>query len=111
MQEQGKMFRTANAVIFSQVHDSVSTIEVIDMTDVIRADFSSVPSVSDVIVERDGKDFEVRVFMKDFDRQDLRRRVYAKEKGFYREFPEYSFDFLLLDASDNPDHVLEEPAS
>ncbi len=110
-QEQRKMFPTAYARVFPQIRDSVNTLKAIDMIEFIKADFSSVSSVSEVIVDRNGNDFEVRVFLKEFDRADFRRRVYAKEKDFYREFPAYSFDFLLLDASDHSDNVYEGSTS
>jgi len=80
-------------------------LEAIDITDFIRNDFSSIPSVSEVAVHRRGTEFEVQVFLTNFDR-DLRRKVYAKEEALYREFPSYSFSFNLVDASES-NNVLE----
>jgi len=75
------------------------------MTDFLKTDFSGVPSVSEVVVNRQGNHFEVQVFLTKFER-GLRKKVYAKEEALYREFPSYSFSFNLVDASE-PNNVLE----
>jgi hypothetical protein len=103
------MFPTAYAGLFPQIRGSVTIVNAIDMTDFIKTDLSSVPSVSDVEVRRRGNDFEVNVFLANFERT-LRRRIYAKEKALHREFPDYSFDFNLVDVSEQND-VLDSAVS
>jgi hypothetical protein len=68
------------------------------MTTFLTADFSAIKGVCDVNVLRRGNDFRVDVSLGRFER-DIRRKVYAKQKALYREFPDYSFDFRLVDAS------------
>jgi hypothetical protein len=105
MEGQRNVIPAAYARLFRQINGSVNILGAIDMTDFIRNDFSGVPGVSEVVVNRQGNEFEVQVFLAKFER-DLRRKVYAKEEALYREFPSYSFSFNLIDASES-NNVLE----
>lgn len=104
------MFPQAHSRSFTQSCHAQGILKAIDMTDFIKTDFSSVPHVSDVEVSRNGRDFAVTVYLTNFDRP-FRRKVYAKERAMYREFPQYSFDFNLVDASQQIDDVFGDGVS
>jgi len=61
-------------------------------------EIENIDGVRDVRVNRNGAAFSVDIDLLNFDKAS-RRRVYAKEKDLYREFPNYTFNFCLIDAS------------
>lgn len=75
-----------------------TVLPALDMTEFITADFSSVTGVQDVRVSQDRDRFTVEVVLSSFER-DVRRKVYSKQRDFYREFPTLGFSFYLVDAS------------
>jgi hypothetical protein len=54
--------------------------------------------VRDVRVSQDRDRFTVEVVLSSFEK-DVRRKLYSKQREFYREFPHTSFYFYLVDAS------------
>jgi hypothetical protein len=74
--------------------------------DFIATDFTSVREVRDVRVSHNGNLFKAEITVSSFDRS-VRRKVYAKQRGFYREFPSLSFEFYLIDGSmDSPENAI-----
>ncbi|MGP8244796.1 MAG: hypothetical protein ACLQVN_09795 [Bryobacteraceae bacterium] len=78
--------------------NSGTVLQALNMTEFIAADFSSVPEVRDVRVSQDRDQFTVEVVLSSF-KKDVRRKVYSKQRAFYREFPSLGFSFYLVDAS------------
>jgi hypothetical protein len=86
---------TSPMVVFP---NSSTVLQALDMTEFITADFSSVQGVRDVRVSHDRDRFTVEVVLSSFEK-DVRRKVYSKQRAFYREFPALGFSFYLVDAS------------
>ena len=80
------------------VPNSRIVLQASGMGEFIAADFSSVNGVQSVRVTDKRDRFTVEVVLSSFDK-DVRRKVYAKQKAFYREFPTFDFDFYVVDAS------------
>jgi len=78
---------------------STNTVfENLNMSDFIQADFSAIHGVRDVRVSSTPSRISVEVYMSAFGK-DVRRKVYAKQRAFYREFPHQEFSFYLVDES------------
>jgi hypothetical protein len=86
---------TSSMIAFPNVS---AVLQTLDMTQFIRADFSSVNWVRDVHVSQDRDRFTVEVILSSFEK-DVRRKVYTKQRASYREFPTLGFSFYLVDAS------------
>ena len=74
------------------------TLRSLDMKEALVADFSTLPGVRSIRVKRNGNAFHVAVHLSSFARA-IRHRAYAKQESLYREFPDYQFDFVLIDES------------
>jgi hypothetical protein len=86
--------------------DGSTILQALNMAEFIMADFSSVTGVQNVLVSQDRDRFTVEVILSSFER-DVRRKVYSKQKAFYREFPSLDFYFYLVDASRSaPDNAV-----
>ena len=70
-----------------------------EMSEFVRSDFGSARSVRQVEVDRTENSFSIVAHLASFEK-GVRRMLYAKQKALYREFPMYSFDLMLVDASD-----------
>ncbi len=82
------------------VFPSVTVTHQVDFAGFVAADFGTVKGVSGVEVTMlSAQRFAVATHLSIFERA-VRRRVYAKQQALSREFPMYSFDFLLIDGSD-----------
>jgi hypothetical protein len=52
-----------------------------------------------VVKQKHPDEFEVGIYLSDFDLR-VRKSVYAHERALYGLFPNYSFQFLVVDASE-----------
>lgn len=93
---------TASTAIMQTHAISPVSFPLVELDEFIRADFMAVRGVSGVRVDQVQKHLTVEVELVAFDRA-TRRKVYAKERELYREFPDYEFGFLLVDSSRTAD--------
>ena len=70
----------------------------LNMTEFIRTDFAAIRNVKGISVKPLRGSYTVEIRMSSFDR-DSRRRVYSKQRAYYREFPNCDFVFNLIDES------------
>lgn len=74
--------------------------EPVDVAEHVTSQFSSLDGVSGIVVKQKHPDeFEVGIYLSNFDLK-VRRSVYAQERTLYALFPNSSFQFLVIDASE-----------
>ena len=72
----------------------------VDVVEHVTSQFSSLDGVSGIVVKQKHPDeFEVGIYLSNFELK-VRKSVYAQERALYALFPNYSFQFLVIDASE-----------
>jgi hypothetical protein len=72
----------------------------VDVVEHVTSQLSSLDGVSGIVVKQKHPDeFEVGIYLSNFELK-VRRSVYAQERALYALFPNYSFQFLVIDASE-----------
>ena len=72
----------------------------VDVVEQVSSQLSSLDGVSGIVVKQKHPDeFEVGIYLSNFELK-VRRSVYAQERALYALFPNYSFQFLVIDASE-----------
>jgi hypothetical protein len=72
----------------------------VDVAQHITSQLSSLDGVSGIVVKQKHPDeFEVAIYLSNFEPK-VRRSVYAQERALYEVFPNSSFQFLVIDASE-----------
>jgi hypothetical protein len=72
----------------------------VDVVERVTSQLSSLDGVSGIVVKQKHSDeFEVAIYLSNFD-LNVRKSVYAQERALYALFPNYSFQFLVIDASE-----------
>jgi hypothetical protein len=75
----------------------------VDVPAQVTSQLSAIDGVCGIVVkQKHPEEFEVGIYLSHFDRK-VRRSVYAQERSLYEQFPQFSFDFLVIDASDKAD--------
>jgi hypothetical protein len=93
-----EIFPLANTATLVISYPTNAAFQDLNMTEFIRTDFASIRNVKNISVKPLYNSYSVEIRMSSFDR-DSRRRVYSKQRAYYREFPNYEFVFSLIDES------------
>jgi hypothetical protein len=72
----------------------------VDVVEHLTSQLSSLDGVSGIVVKQKHPDeFEVGIYLSNFELK-VRKSIYAQERALYALFPNYSFQFLVIDASE-----------
>ena len=91
---------------FEIVSNGVSSFQLttVSLEEKLKEQFEDLAGVGQVRMSKNGKTLSVQIEVTNFDRT-TRRRIYATEREAYKTFPEYSFDFCLVDVSESPENA------
>lgn len=80
----------------------------VDVAEHVTSQLSSLEGVSGIVVkQRHAEEFEVGIYLSNFEPK-IRRGVYAQERALYEQFPNVSFEFLVVDASEKANAIAVE---